>query len=792
MSERRPTATPIAPRVDDEAARRRDDLSLALRAANMGWWEWDLPDGEIRWSEGHEISHGTDRAGVPRSYSDYLARLHPEDRARMDATIREAIASRGSYETEFRTVWPDGTVHWMHGVGRCFVDESGEPVRLAGVARLIDDQVAARHAVRDAEQRFRRLADLAPILLWKTDASGGTTFVNEPWAAFTGRPPTDALGHGWESSVHPDDVADCRAARATAHARQGGFEVEYRLRRADGSYRWVLDRGRARHENDVFVGHVGGCVDIHERKEGEDRARAAAETRAILDAIYADAPIGLAFFDTELRYARVNAALAEINGVPAADHIGRTTAELLPEMDPQISADIGDVLRTGEPIVDVEVTGSTPAAPGCPRHYQVSYYRVALEDGEPLGVGATVIDVTERRNAETERETLLVAEQRTRRALEAAHARSSFLARLGAVLERSLQIEDTLADVVALLRDGLADVVAIDVAQEGRPPRRLGQTGVPGSPARPEDAPANRAVPLIARGHHVGAISLGWLDPDHLPQGADARHLADVAQRIALWIDNALLYAESEHVATTLQAGLLPPALPEIPGVKTAARYIPSGASTDVGGDFYDVFETDSGGWSLVVGDVCGKGAGAASVTALARYTLRGVSTVGASTPTRDLALLNRALLNDATPDRFLTAVIVHLDTPTAERPVTRLRVACAGHPPPIVLRRCGEIETIDVRGPLLGVLPDAEWPVVEAELAAGDALVLATDGVTEADRSDPMGSAELGALLAREVGSASSSPDELATAVEAIARRRSGGRLRDDVAVLVVRVDGV
>jgi len=781
------------PRAQDPApatVRSDEDLSLALRAANMGWWEWDLPDGAIRWSNGHEDSHGGDRA--PQSYGDYLLTVHEADRDRLDDLIREAIAQRGSYDTEFRTVWPDGSVHWLYGVGRVFIDDvTGEPVRLAGVARLIDDERAARDAIAEADRRFRRLANVAPVLLWVSGTDGRCTFVNESMLKFTGRTFEEELGDRWTEIVHPDDLERCVGAHHAALARRDGFELEYRMRYYDGSYRWVLDRCRPLiDESGEFRGFVGGCVDIHERRESEERLRRAAEARAMLDAIYRDAPVGLAFFDDDLRYVRVNDALAEIHGVPAADHVGRSLVEIIPAMAAAITERLRHVRDTGESLLDLEITGVTPRDPGRPRHFQASYFRVTLDDGEALGIGCTKIDITERKLAEVERERLLAAEQRARRALEAAHLRSSFLARLGAVLERTLHLEDTLVDVVALLREELADVVAVDVTQRDRRTlTRLGQGGLPGRPARPEDCATTRAVPLIARGRRVGAVVLGWTAEGHHPPAAETRHVADIAQRLALWIDNALLYAEREHVADTLQASLLPPDLPAIPGVQAAARYLPADERTDVGGDFYDLFPT-ADGWTVAVGDVCGKGADAAAVTAMARYTLRGATAAtatGSGSPARDLALLNRQLLADGTPERFLTAVLAHFTARPGEG--LALRVACAGHPAPIVLHADGSATIAEQHGPLLGVLTEAAWPETDLLLVPGDALVLATDGVTEADRNAPLDAAGLGAMLRRELGGAPADADSIAAAVEAIARRRAGGRLRDDVAVLVLRV---
>ena len=137
-------------------------------------------------------------------------------------------------------------------------------------------------------------------------------------------------------------------------------------------------------------------------------------------------------------------------------------------------------------------------------------------------------------------------------------------------------------------------------------------------------------VPLSARGRTLGVMALGFnsiVGADHLSL------FEDVARRGALAIDNARLYEERAQVARTLQRSLLPPVLPDVPGIELAARYLAAGEGNEVGGDFYDCFPTGGGDWALVIGDVCGKGAEAAAVTALARYTVRASATLHSDRP---------------------------------------------------------------------------------------------------------------------------------------------------------------
>jgi serine phosphatase RsbU (regulator of sigma subunit) len=285
-------------------------------------------------------------------------------------------------------------------------------------------------------------------------------------------------------------------------------------------------------------------------------------------------------------------------------------------------------------------------------------------------------------------------------------------------------------------------------------------------------------VPLIARGRVRGVLAAGF---DRAPAEDDLVLFEDLARRAALALDSARLYAERDHIARTLQQSLLPRELPRIPGVELAARYLAAGDGNEVGGDFYDCFATGSGDWALVIGDVCGKGAEAAAVTALARYTLRAASH-HTRRPRAVLTELNEALLRDRLDYRFCTVLYASL-TPRDDH--VSVCVAAAGHPLPIVVRASGDVEMVGSPGSLLGIVEVPELTEERVELEPGDALVLYTDGVTEADRS--AGPERLTAFLATRAGDDAAA---LAEAVERDALDAHGGPARDDVAVVVVRAD--
>jgi len=233
---------------------------------------------------------------------------------------------------------------------------------------------------------------------------------------------------------------------------------------------------------------------------------------------------------------------------------------------------------------------------------------------------------------------------------------------------------------------------------------------------------------------------------------------------------------EYARIAHTLQRSLLPPELPEIPGVQTGALYR-AAQHNEVGGDFYDLFRTGETEWFAVIGDVCGKGPEAAAVTALARYTIR-AAVLRHRSPAGILRWVNAALLRQPS-GRFVTLACARLDV---DKDVVTVTVACGGHPPARVLRATGLVESIGANGTVLGVLEDLEAVDRTTRLASGDSLVLYTDGLTEASAPDVWTPHQLDAAVsgARRL-SAQGIVEHLGAQVP--------GPLRDDLALLAVRV---
>jgi PAS domain S-box-containing protein len=290
-------------------------------------------------------------------------------------------------------------------------------------------------------------------------------------------------------------------------------------------------------------------------------------------------------------------------------------------------------------------------------------------------------------------------------------------------------------------------------------------------------------LPLVARRRTLGIMSLLRVRADLRYDESDIELLEDLAARAAQAYDNARLYAERSKIARTLQRSLLPAELSAPSGLELAARYRAAGTDLEVGGDFYDVFETDDS-WMAILGDVCGKGPQAAALTAMTRYTTR-ASALHTRDPRRILEQLNAAMLRDNDELRFATAFLVCLDTASDDGVL--LRCAAAGHPAALLLRANGTVESVGGPGHPLGIRPAPRFHETAVELRAGDTLVLYTDGLVDVGPPEhTLETERLAGLLAHCAGLAA---DPLLDELERlVAQHRIAGRLRDDVAVLALR----
>ncbi|WP_329469528.1 SpoIIE family protein phosphatase [Streptomyces sp. NBC_01723] len=545
---------------------------------------------------------------------------------------------------------------------------------------------------------------------------------------------------------------------------------------------------------------------------------------ALSSRVITQSPVGLAVLDTDLRYVSVNPALERINGIPAEDHIGRRTHELLPQVDAaQMEAAAREVLETGQPVIDKPTTGRTPADPDEDHAWSVSLYRLDDALGTVLGVAVSVVDVTEQ----------------YRVSAEAARRRLAAVADASARIGTTLQLDRTAHELADVAVPGLADVAAVDLLQavvEGRrsnlgpaepavmralavhaddAPDALTAADRPGQVARygpdrlvtecvrsgrpvwvarvtgkdleriarsPEAVELLRragvhsylAVPLIARGEVLGALDLKRT-ANPLPFGKDDLLLAkELAARAALQIDNARWYQNARTTALTLQRSLLPSHPPVTGGLEVASRYQPAGATSEVGGDWFDVIELEGCKTALVVGDVMGSGIAAAASMGRLRTATNTLAALDL-----DPALLMEHLdRTTAGLDQAIATCVYAVHDPHERRCL----IANAGHLPPVRLRAGHPPELLDLpTGVPLGV-GGVPFTTTAVALEPGDRLVLYTDGLVET-RRHPLDE-RLNALLALLDG-----PDRpLEEVCDQLLRTLHEPENSDDVALLIAR----
>jgi GAF domain-containing protein/anti-sigma regulatory factor (Ser/Thr protein kinase) len=300
----------------------------------------------------------------------------------------------------------------------------------------------------------------------------------------------------------------------------------------------------------------------------------------------------------------------------------------------------------------------------------------------------------------------------------------------------------------------------------------------------PEVSRAVAVLPLALADQVFGVAAFAWDECRPFDQ-EDRQFLDALADQAAQALERLRLYEQERESARTLQRSLLPPRTPEIPGMDVAALYRAGDRSVAVGGDFYDIFRLGPNRWGLAMGDVCGRGARAASRTALVRYTLRAVAGM-VDAPIDTLNRVNGALLAEpAADDRFCAALFAHVEIDRCGAWVT---MACAGHPRPVVVRRAGWIDVRGQPGTLLGVLERLDVSEDRVGLGPGDALVFFTDGISEARNGagDQFAEEALQSVLLHSIGTTA---EELVERVQRAALEYSGGSLGDDAALLVVRV---
>jgi PAS domain S-box-containing protein len=624
--------------------------------------------------------------------------------------------------------------------------------------------------LRPGRSRPGGLLDLLTVAAVVLDSDGRIAFWSPQAEELFGYTAQEALGqYAARLMVHEEHLDLVIKLFAEVMETGQNWAGAFPIRNKDGSTRLVEFRNMRLLDplGDVYALSIAADHTTLQQVETE---------LALSERLVSQSPIGLKVMDTDLRYVTVNPALAHINGLPAADHIGRNVHEALPFLDTKaIESVMRQVLATGIPVLDRYVVGRTPAEPETEHAWSTSYFRLEDRVGRVLGVAASVVDITERHRAATE-----AARARRRLALIA-----NASARVGTTLE----VDQTARELAEATVPDLADVVAVDVLDSVLALRRSAAPATgpelfralavvaayPTEVVRAADRPGDLAtygadrlvtqcvhtgrpvlvphatdqdlpriardpaaaallaqagvhsylaVPLIARGEVLGAVDfIRARNP--LPFDEDDATLAgELAARAAVCIDNARWFQSVRNIAVTLQRSLLPDHPPHHAGLDVASRYEPAGAASEVGGDWFDVISLDGDKTALVVGDVMGSGIDAAATMGRLRTATCTLADLDLD-PAQVLRQLDKTT---ARLEHYIaTCVYAVYDPRRAE-----CHIATAGHMPPVLVRTGHPPELVDLpTGVPLGV-GGVPFEAATVPLGHGDLLVLYTDGLVE------------------------------------------------------------
>jgi len=256
---------------ESELKLSNDRLHQAVEAGKCVGWDWDVKTGCDRWFGDLRTMFGIQSDTYYGDVEEFRHRIYPEDQALVWEAVADARQKREPFTAEFRVLHLDGTVRWVTEGGQFYYSANGDAVRMLGMAVDITERKQAEQALREGEERFRLVANTAPVLIWMSGTDKLCNYVNQRWLEFTGRPLEDELGNGWAEGVHPEDLKGCMDTYTQAFDRREYFQMEYRLRRHDGQYRWLSAIGVPRFNPDhSFAGYIGSCTDVTEHKLAEE------------------------------------------------------------------------------------------------------------------------------------------------------------------------------------------------------------------------------------------------------------------------------------------------------------------------------------------------------------------------------------------------------------------------------------------------------------------------------------------------------------------------------------------
>ncbi|PLZ89559.1 hypothetical protein CEN44_12770 [Fischerella muscicola CCMEE 5323] len=375
-------------------------FQLAAAAVDGMIYDWTAEQNRVERTEGLFRLLGYSPQEAEPTLQWWQQRIHPDDLQHLPKTLAETQLVDGRRSLEYRVQNKQG--QYIYVLDECIVlrDQTGKPVRVVGSTSNISDRKLTEKALRESEERLRLALSAANQGLYDLNIQTGDTVVSPEYARMLGYEPDEfqETNQAWRSRLHPDDKELVnRVYEEYIAGQRNEYRVEFRQRTKSGDWKWILSIGKivAWTGDGKPLRMLGTQTDITERKQVE-LARQKSET--ILNAFITSSPIGMALLDRDLRYLYANEALATINGVPLSTHLGRTLEEILPQMAPQLQPILLQIMQTQESIINLELSGET--IPGISRRCLTNHFPVCLPNGEVLGVGVTVMDITELKLAE--------------------------------------------------------------------------------------------------------------------------------------------------------------------------------------------------------------------------------------------------------------------------------------------------------------------------------------------------------------------------------------------------------
>jgi PAS domain S-box-containing protein len=261
-----------------------EKLVLTTESAQLGTWQMESQTGITSWDTRCSNFFGTSVKTLP--YSEFLQKLHPDDREATDAEITKATSGTndGLYNIEFRTIFNNSdTRFWLRASGKVYFDENGNAVHLAGTVTDITLQKLNEQLLKESEERFRVAADAAAVLIWLSTPYRSRNYFNKSWLAYVGQNYDHQMGFRWKETIHNSDQVAYNDIYETSFEKRKKYTVEYKLRRHDGEYRWVSEVGAPRFSPaGIFEGYIGTCIDIHDQKRTTEELEQQVEERTQL------------------------------------------------------------------------------------------------------------------------------------------------------------------------------------------------------------------------------------------------------------------------------------------------------------------------------------------------------------------------------------------------------------------------------------------------------------------------------------------------------------------------------